>query len=242
MKILKYKENFKIRTYDASFNRLASPVSILGFLEEVATNHAQSIGLGYIDSKKEGYYWILRSSKFELTRLPELNEEITVFTWPSGLKGLKALRRFSIFVGEEEIGFGYHCWLMMSIERKKPIIANNFTKVMEEMPIKDEDLFKLEKIRISEELQFSYKKVIMPRDIDWNMHVNNVRYADIVYNAIPIEVLKESKILSFHIDYLKECKLNDELDIFYKKDNFEVYVEGKKDSVSMFKTIIKLSN
>jgi acyl-ACP thioesterase len=242
MKTLKYNEKFKIRTYDASFNRMASPVSILGYLEEVATNHAQKIGLGYHDSKTEGYYWILRSSKFELTRLPELNEELTVYTWPAGLKGLKALRRFSLHVGEEEIGSGYHCWLMMSISRKKPIIARNFTEIMNEMPISDEDRFKLNKIQMPIDLEFSYKKVVMPRDIDWNMHVNNVRYADIVYNALPIEVHKEAKILSFHIDYLKECKLNDEIDIFYKREGNTAFIEGKKDSVSMFKTILELSD
>ncbi len=241
MKRLKYKEKFKIRTYDASFNRLASPVSILGFLEEVATNHAQKIGLGYQASHEEGYFWVLRSTKFDLNRLPELNEEIEVATWPAGLKGLKALRRFSLTSKGEVIGSGYHYWLMMDIKRTKPIIANNFTEVMKTMPITDADSFKLNKVRTPEELAFSYKKVIMPRDIDWNMHVNNVRYSDIVYNAIPIEVLNKHNILSFHIDYLKECKLNDELDIFYKLLDSNIFVEGRKDNVSMFKTILGIS-
>ncbi len=242
MKILKYKESFKIRTYDASFNRKASPISILGFLEEVATNHAKNIGLGYQDSKNNGYYWILRSSKFELTRLPELNEVVDIYTWPAGLKGLKALRRFSVSINGEVIGSGYHYWLMMDILRKKPIIANNFTEIMEKMPIGEEDFFKLNKIRTPENMDYSYKKIVMPRDIDWNMHVNNVRYSDIVYNAIPIEVLKKHTILSFHIDYLKECKLDDQIEIFYKKEENTVYVEGKKDEISMFKTVLELSN
>ncbi|MBI9009057.1 MAG: hypothetical protein JEZ05_03420 [Tenericutes bacterium] len=241
MNILKYKEKFKIRTYDAAYNRKASPVSILGFLEEVATNHAQKIGLGYHDSMNEGYFWVLRTSKFELTRLPELNEEVEVATWPAGLKGLKALRRFSLSIDGKEIGSGFHYWLMMDSKRMKPIIANNFIEVMKEMPIKEEDSFKLNKIRNPEDLTYSYKKTIMPRDIDWNMHVNNVRYADIIYNAIPIEVLNKHDILSLHIDYLKECKLEDELDIFYKKESNTIFVEGKKDTISMFKTILKIS-
>ena len=241
MRTLKYKEKFKIRTYDAGFNRLASPVSILGFLEEVATNHAQEIGLGYHESHNEGYFWVLRSSKFDLKRLPKLNEEIEVYTWPAGLKGLKALRRFSLHANGEFLGSGYHYWLMMDIERKKPIIANNFTETMKEMPIKEEDSFKLNKIQTPEDMLFSYEKIIMPRDIDWNMHVNNVRYSDIVFNAIPIEVLQKHNILSFHIDYLKECKLNDCLDVFYKKEGNFVFVEGKKNSFVMFKTLLVLS-
>ncbi|XMB72961.1 thioesterase [Mycoplasmatota bacterium WC30] len=238
--LYKHIEEFKVKTYHADYRRRVSPNSVLGYMEEVATNHARKLGFGYHVSADKGFFWILRSCKFEFKRVPLLDEIVTVTTWPGGIHGLKALRRFEFKVGEEVVGNGYHYWLMATMDKMKPFVYKGFADKMEELPITEADFFRLKKIRTPENMLYSYDKVVMNNDLDWNNHVNNVKYASIIYNAIPKVILDKSEILSFHIDYLKECKHNDILQIFYKVNGKEIFVEGKSENVSMFKSFIEI--
>ncbi len=239
-KLYKHIENFKVKTYHADYRRRISPNSVLGYMEEVATNHARKLGYSYQASKEKGFFWILRSSKYEFKRVPMLDEIVTVSTWPAGIHGLKALRRFEFKVDQEIVGKGYHYWLMATLDKMKPFVHKGFADKMLELPITDEDFFRLNKVRIPEEMLYSYDRIIMANDLDWNNHVNNVKYASIVFNAIPKEILDKSDILSFHIDYLKECRHNDVLKIYYKVVEDEIYVEGRIDKTSMFKSLTKI--
>ena len=236
----KYYEDFKIRTYDADFLQKLSPIALLSYLAEVATLHANELGLGYEESWNNDFFWILRSSKFDLYRVPKLFETVRVYTWPAGMHGLKSLRKFEIYVGEELIGKGYHYWLMMNHKLHKPIISEYFLDKIKNMEINTNDFFKLDKIKTPEIMDLMYNVTIRPKDIDWNMHVNNVRYSDIVYNAIPLEILKANDIVSLQIDYLKECKLEDNLDVYYKQVDNHIYIDGRIEDCSMFKTIIEI--
>ena len=80
----------------------------------------------------------------------------------------------------------------------------------------------------------------MPRDIDWNGHLNNVRYMDIIYNAVPIDILKDNLITELQIDYLKECKLNDSIDIYYHKEDESIYIKGDNEGKTAFSSKLRI--
>lgn len=231
---------FKVTTFDIDFCRRATPKSILGYMEETATEHAIDLGFSYEESHKSGFFWILRSAKYEFKKLPMINDEIQVKTYFAGFSGLKTLRKFEFKLNNEIIGYGYNHWLMISDVEKKPYIDLGFTKKVNSIYPNGVNPFKLNRIRFNEEMIFSYQKKIMPNDIDMNYHVNNVKYAEFIFNAIPINILEQYDLISLHIDYLIECKLNDLVDIYYKIVDDKILVEGKKENLVMFKSLIEI--
>jgi len=235
----KYMETFKIKTYDTDFQRRATSTALLGFMQEVATNHAQSLGLGYHDSFDHGFIWILRASKYELKRIPMLEEQIEVYTWPAGLSGLKALRRFEFRVDGELIGQGYNHWLMLDISKNKPVVSDYFMERMEILNISKEEAFRLPRISPLIDKVQEHTQIIDHSLLDWNMHVNNVRYADIITRALPFEFVQQNDILSFHIEYLKECKLRDEIAIASEKTDNVYFLEGTKEDETMFRVSLE---
>jgi len=237
----RYSEKFTVKTYEVDFLRRITPFAILGYMQEVATNHAFTLGLGYEESYKNNFIWVLRSAKFEFKSIPLLKDKIEVYTWPVGVSGLKAMRRFEFRMDDKVIGSGYNYWLMIDIIKNKPVIADYFNLKMKDIPIYKNDSFKLRKIICPKETLFSYDKIIMNSDIDWNRHVNNVKYADIIFNAIPINIIENYNIISFHIDYIKECRLNDLIHVLYITKDNQLYVKGIRENDIVFQAVMDLN-
>lgn len=233
---LKYKEYFKIRTYHSDFLRRATPSSILSYMQEVATNHAESLGLGYHESNSAGYFWVLRSAKYEFTRSPMLKDELEVQTWPSGVDGLRALRRFDFFIDNDKIGQGYNYWLMIDTKTLKPVLSNYYLQQISNLSISEEDFFKLPKVPIEKDMTFVYDTTMQNSDLDWNQHVNNVRYGEMIFNTIPMTLLLNKSIQSLHVDYLKECKHSDCISMFMKMFDHKIVIEGRMDTTPMFRS------
>lgn len=236
----KFQDKFKVKTYDSCFTRKISPKGILGYMEEVATSHAEKLGVGYDESYKNGYIWILRSAKYVFSQLPKLDDVVVVTTWPSGMDGVKALRRFSFKIENKVIGEGFNYWLMYDINRKRPIYSPYFKEVMENIEILNEDYFTLKKISTQSDMHLAYQKVILNSDLDWNNHVNNVNYADIIFNAIPYEVIKRYDIISMQIDYLQECRKDEMIQVFIKEELGNYFVEGRYENIVKFRSYIEI--
>ena len=233
-----HTEGFKITTHDVDFHNRVTPNTVLGFMEEVATNHGKEIGFGYEKSHEHGFFWMLRTVKYDFIYVPKLDDYIEMKTWIVGINGLKVLRRFEFKKNNQIIGQGYNYWLMADIRKRKPIIHNYVKTIINQLTILDKDMFKLNKVKIPNDMNFVYQKLVMNSDLDLNLHVNNAKYADVIFNALPIDLLDKQEILSFQIDYLKETKLNDKLDISINIEDNIIYVEGKKADISVFKNCI----
>lgn len=237
----KYKYNFKVELSDSTFTRSSSPMSILTNMEIMAANHSDILKTGFDDAQKLGFFWILRSTKFVFNKIPHLDDELEVTTWPAGIDGLRILRKYEYKMNEEVIGYGYNTWVMFDSNSRKLIVSNFYEETIKAMPISKVDFFKLGKIIAPKDMTLAYQKQIMNSDIDMNNHLNNVRYAELVYNAIPHEILVENDICEMQLDFMKECVLNDVIDIYIKNDQNKLYVLGKKDGRVKFKSVVVLN-
>lgn len=237
-----HKEKFKVKPIDCDFKMNISPYAVMGFMEEVATNRAKRLGFDYHQSKAKGFFWVLRSAKYEFSYLPKLDDVIEITTFPGKIHGVKALRNFTFTVNGETIGKGYNYWLMVDFARRKPILNKDFANLLKNKPESIDGFFKLNKIKTPDAMSYVKTKLVDVADLDWNNHMNNVKYSSVIYNAIPKDRLENKKILSFHIDYLKECKYNDELQIYFDDANDgRSYICGKTEDNCMFKSVIQLN-
>ncbi|MBN2540612.1 MAG: hypothetical protein JXB08_03700 [Bacilli bacterium] len=240
MQNVKYKETFTIKTYEADFLQRAKPITILAYMQEVATNHASRLGFGYEDSYQNGFIWILRNSKYEFDRIPKLDEQLEVYTWPVGLDGLKALRRFEFKINGELVGHGYTHWLMLDLLKNKPIISEYFIRKMEALYMDQNDIFQLRKVPACSQGKRRKEIMIDHTFLDWNMHVNNIMYADLISSALTFEEVEQYDITSLQIEYLKECRQKDVLELYVESRKNHLIIEGRKDSEAMFRALLEL--
>ena len=61
-------------------------------------------------------------------------------------------------------------------------------------------------------------------DIDFNRHMNTMRYIDIVFDTMPIEMLEKLDKLRMDINFMREARYGDELSLLCEeRDNMRLY-------------------
>lgn len=227
----------KIKLYSSFYdeNDRLSIKSILNLFQDVASIHAVDIGVGYLEMLEKNLYWILSRIKFDIIKMPITHSTILIETWPHEKGRIDFDRDFKITTEDgETLIIGTSKWCVIDTESRTLQRTENVNYNCEICPDKNyEDRFT--KIMVpSENLTEKFIHTVRFSDLDHNHHMNNTSYAPLVSNAI------ENKIIThFEINYLNECKLNDEMKIYHHKDETGEYVVGKVEEKTTFTSFVK---
>lgn len=172
--------------------------------------------------------------KIKIKRCPRSHEKIKIKTWASGFRNINAFREFEIYCGEEKILEASAIFLLIDLENRKPIKIPE--EIAEVYGSNDNRIFKsIKRINEPEDLErldrFSYK--ILNRDLDFNDHVNNSVYLELIYEAMDKD-LSQVKFKEISVNYINELKLGDEIiiDSYREEDRFYFFFKSKdKDQI-----------
>lgn len=120
--MLGFQKDYEIYYFQIDQNREVTPVSILHFLEDIATSHSEAVGLGidHLLSQRTG--WVLNRWHLRMDRYPKLGEEISIETWPSKFERFYATREFGIEDSQgNPLGQASSLWIYLSLDKKRPI-------------------------------------------------------------------------------------------------------------------------
>lgn len=235
MSLMKYKTNMILYNSYFDLNNRLTTKSILSIFQDIASIHAEELGVGYLPMLEKNLYWVLSRVKFDILKMPDINQEVVVETWPH-LKGRIDFDRdlkISNLNGEVLV-IATSKWCVIDITKRMLQRTDNINYLGEyclDVNYKE----KFEKISLPDsELKQAFTHIVRFSDLDHNQHMNNTNYASLVLNAI------ENKNFShFEINFLSECKLNDEILVFTIKDNQEEFVLGKVNEKIAFIAYIK---
>lgn len=232
---MKYKT--QITLYNSYFdkNDRLTPKSILEIFQDVASIHAEDIGVGYKTMLDKNLYWILSRVKFDILKMPQPNQTVLVETWPH-IKGRIDFDRDMKITSQsgEVLIIATSKWCVIDTVNRTLQRTENVNYNEECLPEKNyQDRFNKIAIPNKEENKI-YTHTVRFCDLDHNQHMNNTNYANLVLN-----VVKDIQISHFEINYLNECVIQDEIDIYEIKDNNEIYIFGKVESKTVFVCYLK---
>ncbi|WP_432407588.1 acyl-[acyl-carrier-protein] thioesterase [Wukongibacter sp. M2B1] len=242
---LAWIENFKIHTYDTDFNNNVKLSSILNFMQEVATNHANSLKIGLNELSQEGLFWVLSRVKIEMIDFPKIGDEIKIETWPKGIDKLFALRDFKIYNFKGEIiGKATTAWLIIDSEKMRPKRPKIFLERIRNFRDEHALLEVPGKILESQNKDLVLEKRAGYTDIDINKHMNNVKYVELVLDSFSEDTFNTKRIKEMQINFLSEVKFGDKIQILqgpFKDASNSFYIEGIKAHTNdrVFKSSIK---
>ena len=210
-----YAWPLKIATYDAGPDQCLRPASILKLQQEVGELHLGAGGLGYQVLLEAGMAFLLTRTNCVIHRMPRLNETVTLRTWHRGTRGAQFYR---CYVFEDARG----------VPLVESVTAFALVDVQDHRLLRPEafDRFALAtqtdvyngcpdtgKWRPSVELQPVDRHVVRWSETDWNGHLNNTVYADLVCDALPLELMRERPLSSLILAYHRELKLGEQMDL-----------------------------
>ncbi len=165
------------------------PVTLLASrIIEIASVHANALGIGYAALIEKNVGWVLSRLSIEMRRYPVINEQYTVSTWIESYTRRFSERNFKIFAADsgEVLGYARSVWVPMNFATRSLADLSVFDNSQIE-PLGD--LCEMDKVRriempaVAEEEPYTFRYC----DIDFNRHVNTVRYIDVLLNHWPLE-------------------------------------------------------
>jgi acyl-ACP thioesterase len=218
MDIIQEKFRLRFSAVDPSDRLALAPT--LDLFQEIASDHAEDLGVGREAMSVTGQVWILSRISVQWDRRPKWRDSLTVRSWPRGSDKLFALRDYDIRDGEDRpLVRGRSGWIILDLEKRRPLRPQ---AIMENLP-RNEGLDALTDGPVS--LSFpeggengspvkAGERRAVYSDIDYNGHVNNTRYIEWIQDVVDPGVLERAARMRLDVNYLSEVKLGGTVELW----------------------------
>ena len=210
---MKYTEKYKVKWHDTDASRRVRPSEMLVYMQETANLQFVSHGRD-LDSErdKDGYAFILSKICIDVHAPLYAYEDIEVETFTCESRGFSFNRCFRILRGGEVIAEALSVWALINIRDAKLIRAEVYDVGFENEPI----LCPAAPLRIKMPPADSFsecgKRRIVYSDIDYNMHMNNTHYPDMLCDYLPLADVE--RIRGISLSYLHEAAYGDRISVW----------------------------
>ncbi|KAG4186493.1 hypothetical protein ERO13_A08G047400v2 [Gossypium hirsutum] len=219
-----------VRCYEVGINKTATIETLANLLQEVGSNHAQSLGFstdGFATTptmRKMHLIWVTARMHIEIYKYPAWSDVVEIETWCQS-EGRIGTRRDWILKDAatgELIGRATGKWVMMNQDTRR--LQKVSDDVREEhlifcpreprLAFPEKNNRSLKKIiKLEDPAQYSRLRLTPRRaDLDMNHHVNYVTYIGWVLESMPQEIIDTHELQSITLDYRRECLQDDVVD------------------------------
>jgi acyl-ACP thioesterase len=215
---------FEISPQSVDFNYQITLSSLTDLLLTAAGYNAEENGFGMKKLNSQGLSWVLLRFALEVDYFPLQYETIHIDTWIEGVSRASSNRNFCIRNKEGKIiGYAISIWAMINHNTRKA-----------------QDLFSLENIHtyaseetipIHKPLKINESRGILTdtfkakySHIDFNRHVNTMRYVEWMSNCFDLEHYKTRGLKRFDINFMSEILYGDEVKVYFSEEEAGVYL------------------
>lgn len=184
--------------------------SLVSEIIDIATEHANELGIGYDYMIKRDAAWILGRLTMRMERFPECNKTFTLRTWIINCNPYTSERAIAV-TGEDgkEIGFAVTNWMAIDINKRRAARLDRLFPdglPVSELSTEIEPRERLPKITDPTECR---EHLFQYSDMDCNRHVTTTRYVEQVVNLHDLEFYDTHRVTRFDITFHAETHAGD---------------------------------
>ena len=207
--------------------QLSLPVLVAKFID-IATAHANSLGIGNPSMKDLHAGWVLSRVTVEMDSYPSVNDDYVVSTWISSFNRHFSEREFMVSSPDGRIyGYARTIWMVMSIIDHTNVGLGHFNISHDLIPGSSAPIARQGKhmpICLPEEVEEAPKGALVAdapaveyrfkySDLDSYRHVNTVRYVNLLMNRFSLEEHDSLLVKRMELSFLHEAKYDMEVQI-----------------------------
>jgi acyl-ACP thioesterase len=223
--------NFRIVPQDVDFTLRASASSIISYMLNVAGIDADNKGFGVGSLQSHSYTWVLSRLGVEIDSQPQQFDDIEIDTWVNEFNRLSSTRNFRMRLGDRVLAAGVSQWCMLNMETRQvadmALLKDTYERAMVAEP---SPIAAPARLRPTEPVTTTSRPVVYS-DIDFNRHVNTLRYVDMVFDAIPLELIEHNAGMRIDFNFIAEARYGETLTLGHSHEGnthqFEISSEGK---------------
>lgn len=233
-----YQEKVFINSNDVDNHCELKISTIFKYLQQVATNHAEELGVGMEATTNHGMLWVITRMQVNIYKMPKLLETLTIKTHPGEAMIFIFPRFFEIYNEQGELVISASStWALLDSSthkiKMKPF-SEDYSFTGEKW---DSDLPIPEKVAIEDVYLVDDRKVRFS-DIDLNGHLNNTKYIEYIIDTHDMNFYNKYRIKSILVNYEKEIRYNEEVRL-YSSGNIPEVIIGDVDGKHCFASKIE---
>jgi acyl-ACP thioesterase len=216
---------------------------MIGYILDIAGIDADSKGFGIKKLNGENHSWVVSRMALEFYRLPNKYEEIQISTWVNDYGKLLTVRNFTITDEKGDLIFAAVTqWAMIDISTRQPLdlrYVDEYNKYLcaDQSPVENPRKI----AAINPEKTVIHK--VAYSDIDFNRHVNSLRYISLMIDMLPVELLMTANPGRVEINFLRESQYGDILTVGYEQRETKSLFEIKNsNSIAICRASIEWKN
>ena len=191
---------FRVEPQEVDFSLRITLVALGGNILNIAGIDAHTKGFGVDALNKDNFSWVLSRIAFEFDYRPGEYVKYEIATWISDYGRMLSTRNCEMTESHNDA----------IVECPSP--AEKPRKV----PAPDAEPVLTHKVAYS--------------DIDFNRHVNTMRYIEMMLDVLPIERFAEERPLRLDINFLKEARYGQTLSVALEERGSQTLVEIRSDA------------
>lgn len=199
------------------------PITMLiNRLNEVASMHANVLGIGFDVLATKHQTWVLSRVAIEIKLYPGVNNNYTLRTWVSAVNRLFSERDFEILVEGEVVGYARTVWAVLDTETRTAADISDFLWMSTVIPTdkkcpidKPSRPIAVDLPTRSDAYQFTFC------DLDVNRHVNSSRYIELLLNQWSLDFHDRNRLTRFEIAYMHEAYYDEAVEVRLAETNTE---------------------
>ncbi|MBQ5753480.1 MAG: acyl-ACP thioesterase [Alistipes sp.] len=216
---------YRVEPQEVDFTFHARLDALCAFMLNSAGADAQHRGFGVDALMSKNRAWVLSRMAVEIDRFPKQYEETRLNTWVNDNGVLLSTRNFEFVDAAGEIFVrAVSQWCLIDYERRVPVALTECDSFSDDKLCTAQSPCSLpRKIRNVEPTEHVSRRAVYS-DIDFNYHVNTMRYLAMMLDVLPIEMLASNRPLRLDVHFMHECRLGQLLTVGYRQ----------QDDVSLF--------
>ena len=230
---MKFTKQYTVKWHDTDANRAVRPSALVTYLQETANEHLIHIGIS-LDELRDRYSlaFILGSISVRAYEPLFAGDSIEVSTWTCGEKGFRHNRCFAVLRDGKTVCEATSVWALVKL-------ADGSLVKVEDMPyhIEPEDAITLPDLpprlrmpNLADMEQLGERRIVYS-DIDYNGHMNNTHYPDMLCDFVP--GICQKRACGMVVSYRKEAAFGHTLRVFGTKtdDGYLICTLDEDDAV-----------
>ncbi len=207
MKAEKTLYRYRVEPHEVDFTLRATIPALGSVVLNTAGTDAHGKGFG-VDALNAGNHsWVLSRIAFEFDSRPQQYDDYTIATWISDYGRLLSTRNFTLCdAAGREFGRAVSQWAMIDLGSRAAVdlswVGDAHADAIVDVPPPAEKPRKIRSVTPSER----YEHRVVYSDIDFNRHVNTMRYIEMMLDMLPIERLTDGAPMRLDIHFMKECR------------------------------------
>lgn len=222
--------NYRVEPQNVDFTLHATLASLGTAILNTAGVDAHNKGFGVDILHADNHSWILSRMAMEIDLRPQQYADYTVATWINEYGRVLSTRNFTLCdTAGREFGRAVTQWAMLDLKNRTAVdlsyVGDAHADAIVDCPSPAE---KPRKIRtVAPTLHAEHR--IVYSDIDFNRHVNTMRYIEMMCDLLPLERLTSPAPVRLDIHFLHESRYGQTLSIGCEERDREALFEISTD-------------